>query len=88
MQVHHIKPRGSHPALKYRLENLLPLCKGCHFMVAHGSDAFKAVNALTPVIGEARIEKLRWMAAEMNKKKFDAALTRMYLEKEIKRLGG
>lgn len=96
LQAAHIYGKGAHPAMRYTLDNVLILCKGCHFwwhMNGFGREAATEdqrgrVRAwCVEAIGAPLMSELDLMAGtRRGESKLDLDVARILLEREIKRL--
>ena len=54
---HHYFPKSTSSALRYDLENIIPLCVGCHFSHHNGNPEIH--NAINEIKGKEWLENLR-----------------------------
>lgn len=80
LQVHHIRTKGAHPALRWEIDNLLLLCKGCHMFKAHGRDSEAAAEWYRENLGQEHLDRLSLLVKVRKGQKTDRAAVRMYLE--------
>jgi hypothetical protein len=87
LQAAHIFPKGSHPSMRYRLDNVALVCQPFHYNILHlqKTSATEAARLLTEIVGEAHIAKLSLVARTPGK--VDRVGDRLYLEAEMRRRG-
>jgi hypothetical protein len=89
LQAAHVLPKGTYPAMRHDPQNVVLLC-AYHHVYGRGSwhkDPLGAVEWFRERYGEDAIARLRAIA-DMRRKKPDPTATRLYLEAELKKLGG
>jgi len=79
IQAHHFYPKGLYPALRYDLENGIPICMRCHFMHHHRGDP-----SIGLLITANRGKK--WLAGLEKRKRNEIYWTIKEYEDNIKRL--
>ena len=84
VQVAHIKPKGSYPALRHRLENVVTLCAACHIYGrgAWHKDPAAAVAWALAHLGARHLELLELLAGSTHRCP-DPATVRLYLERAL-----
>lgn len=87
LQAAHIKPKGSHPALRYVLDNGVTLCASCHIYgpAAWHRDPSAAIKWARLAVGSDLLERLDGLAAARGRKGLDKEAMRLYLESELAR---
>jgi hypothetical protein len=86
LQVHHIMTKGSAPSLRWELDNLLLVCKGCHFGTFHNRDSERARDWYHANLGENFLEQLRFLKKVRKGQKTDKGAVRFYLQQELERV--
>lgn len=86
LQVHHIRTKGAHPALRWELENLILVCKGCHMFKIHGRDSEVAAEWYREHLGQAHLDRLSFLAKVRKGQRTDRAAVRKYLEGVLRTL--
>lgn len=86
LQVHHIMTKGSAPALRWELDNLLLVCKGCHFGIFHHRDSERARDWYLTNLGENFLDRLRMLKKVRKGQKTDKEAVRFYLTQELERI--
>lgn len=82
LQTSHIYPKGRHRTMEYDLDNVKTLCNACHLYWWH-KNPIEANSWLVERIPERRLKRLKLMAQTQGTMP-DYALTKIYLEQEIK----
>lgn len=83
LQAHHIRTKGAHPSLRFELDNLLTVYKGCHMFKLHGRDTEWAAQWYRRELGQAHLDKLELMIQVRKGKKLDKQAIKLYLEQFI-----
>jgi 5-methylcytosine-specific restriction endonuclease McrA len=55
--LHHYYPKSTSSALRYEDDNLIPLCKGCHFSHHNGNPAIH--NTINQIMGKPWLNRLK-----------------------------
>jgi predicted restriction endonuclease len=84
IETAHIIPKGSHPSMRYRLDNVLALCHSCHHFFAH-KDPVGFVDWLGTVLAPGQLDRLRLVSAQGGR--VDREADRLWLESEAARYG-
>lgn len=84
LQLSHIYPKGQHRKMEFDPDNVKLLCVGCHLYWWH-KNPVEAWQWLEQTIERKRIDRLRLMAATVDKRPFDPKLHLLFLEAEIKK---
>lgn len=82
LQAAHIFPKGSYPAMRYELDNVICLCARCHIFgpQAWHKHPIAALDWVRAHFGEARLNHLGELARLRKSRPRDHALIRMYLQ--------
>ena len=85
LHIHHIKPKSIYPALTYKLDNLITLCRCCHKKehdrLGYGTLSKKQVDAIIRVIAINRINRIN----EIDEIKRNRAVAKHFI-KRVKRI--
>ena len=89
LQAAHIYPQGSHPSMRFRLENAITLCASCHI---YGRNAWHrhpkaALDWARRELGDDLLYKLD-LITRVRGNRLDKELTRIYLEGELRAYEG
>ena len=82
IQVHHVIPKSVWGAGRYRLENLIAVCAGCHAFKVHSVELRVAVKIHAEIVGPELMERLEMMRGTGRPVKFDPYATLLYLQAE------
>lgn len=80
----HIYPKGRHPSMRYRLDNVLALCHACHHHFAH-KDPVNFVLWLRQELGPQAMDRLTLVA--MTPGKVNRSGDLLYLKAQAKKYG-
>jgi len=83
LQVHHIRTKGAHPNLRWELDNLILVCKGCHMFFFHGRDSESAAEWYRANLGTGHMEKLSMLVQVRKGQKQDRSAVRLYLQQVL-----
>jgi hypothetical protein len=86
LQSHHIRPKGSSPALRWELDNLLCVCSWCHMFFFHSRDPYEVAQWYLEHLGTEHMEHLGMMNRVRKGKKVDRGAVKLYLESILARI--
>jgi len=90
LQAAHIYPQGSHPALRFEVDNAVTLCASCHIYgpLAWHRHPQAAIIWASTALGLELLQKLdalaSYRASRTGHRPLDKELTRIYLEGELR----
>ena len=84
LQMSHIYPKGKYRKLEFDLNNIKPLCSGCHLFWWH-KNPIEAHEWIQTVISPERLVKLKLGALDNSSYRLDIKLLRLELEQLKKR---
>ena len=80
IEVHHFIPKQQCLALRYDLENGIPLCRSCHFQIHLKSDPIFSLIIAFKKGGK------KWLDYLLKRKKEKVILTSQWLEEQLEKL--
>lgn len=86
LQAAHIKPVGTHPSMRFVVENALCLCASCHIFgkgAWHKGPSPEWAELLQKHVGQETLDNLELWARTRSGQKIDKEATRIYLEGEL-----
>lgn len=86
VQAAHIMPKGQYPHLRWRPDNVIPLCWRCHMTFWH-KNPVEAGFWIVSVLGVAEMDRLRMLATGPHGKA-DRMATLLWLKETLRRAAG